>query len=87
MIWTKSQDDIWTAAAQGLNFELIPGGEDMVFDLAHMKETCDHIARMQAHGLGGWATGCMVRMAYRSGCNGGKPIKKTKGGTQGGHRP
>ena len=82
MIWSQAEDGIWSASAEGLKFELIPGGEDLVFDLAHMKSTCDHIARMQAHGIGGWANGCLVRMVYRSTGSGAQAIKKTKGGYQ-----
>ena len=87
MIWSKTEDGTWTASAQGLKFELIPGGEDLVFDLAHMESTCDHIAQMQAHGIGGWANGCLVRMLYRDAGSGARAIKRTKGGIQGGHRP
>ena len=87
MIWSQAEDGTWTASAEGLKFELIPGGDTPIFGLEHMKSTCDHIARMQAHGHGGWSNGCLVRMVYRSTGSGAQAIKRTKGGTQGGHRP
>ena len=80
MIWSKTEGGTWTASAEGLRFELIPGGDTPIFDLKHMQSTCGHIAQMQAHGHGGWANGCLVRMVYRDVDSGAQAIKKTKGG-------
>jgi hypothetical protein len=81
MTWVES-NGIWSAEAAGLKFELIPGGADLVFGLAHMKETCLHLARMQAAGFGGWAKGSTVKMGYRSDSEPVAGIRKTKGGYQ-----
>lgn len=87
MTWQKSEDGTLHATAAGLRFRLIPT-EEAIFGQTQVEQICLHLVRQKQVGLAPWTAGGKVDLTYRpKGMPKLPAILRTRGCTQGGHRP